>query len=53
MNIETTTCIASKHLEILKQYAYLYKLPLHTFIIVPVKITPSLQKQKYEYIFLM
>jgi len=57
MNIETTTCIASEHLELFKHYAPLYKLPLHTFIInfinyvlsykrIPVKSYKRLQYRK-------
>ncbi len=33
MNLETTTCISHKHLELIKVYAEKYKIPVSSFII--------------------
>lgn len=33
MNIETTTCIACEHIELLKLYAAHYKISFHTFVV--------------------
>ncbi len=57
MNIETTTCIAYEHLELLQENATIRKLSLHTFIInfinyvlsykrIPVKSYKRLQYRK-------
>ena len=44
MNIETTTCIAHENLKLLQDYADIYKLSLHTFIINFINYVMSYKK---------